>query len=1012
MSSSLRIFVSATSRDLAACRDAVKQALLKADIHPIIQEDFPHDYRSVAEMLEGRIRSVDAVICLVGYAFGAAPSSGEVRRSYTQMEYDIARKLSKPTFLFVTAEMWNRDYGDTEADQLRQAAHRREILEGSHLYRYFATPEELRLSIAELTPQLHEIKRGQTKPLQGIGLPLVPLVFVGRNPELGQLSQALQRPTPCVVVIVGLGGQGKTALLTQWVRSNQDANTFTAAFWCTVSGGVTFELFVEEALTYLLGEDHPHQRVLDTPARVRRLVACLQEQRVLLVIDQVERWLSGWSQTGRDWDGGPADRRAASTEFEDLLVQATAVSSGSHLVLTTRALPASLDNADVALIPVHEPGGPLELDGLDDDAAIELLQRLGVRGAPVALRDMARQYANHPLALTVVAGQLVRRFGGRLERLVGNQALDPRQRLFALFEETRRHLPGGVETERLLQAISCCLEDPPLPVVAVAVAALMAAEQSVLPRILDRIKPRQEPGAEFLESLRETAWMLSDWHVAEWDGETERFRLHTLLKQFFLRRVSNPPIIHRAISNWYAERPIPAHPASIEDVRPRVLAIEHALLAGEAGLAADLLFGPISSEYSLVQWLVSNGHLSRDLIGRLIEKSTGRCRADLLSARGAIARVLGDLAAASTDLSEALQLLEADPQSDPLSLAGAMLNRGNVYRQLARYDDAAAAYDRAISILDGPPSRGLVLAHLNRSGVSQDRGRFQAALRDGAAAVALSTALGDPLLIADAHTALANVLADSGALEESLRAYDRALAAYAAPEAGVRAESAARVAEIKIARATAVTEMARPYEALQDLDSAIATLRLLAAQNRPELTPTVAMGLLARAKAQAAAQRWSQAICDAEGSVALYKRLVDAGRIDLHGYLAHALLFAGYTRAVGDSPEAALPALRQGLDLAITTIRAGQLDMRIPLVRVGTLAGRALLPTRADEAAAFLNAVLADTETAIVSGEASEGLTFELTSALERLDEVWTLLRASGLDWSRITRLRAFIPPR
>lgn len=67
------VFVSSTSRDLESYRRAVSEALLTAEILPVSQDFFPPDYREISQLLRDKIRRCDAVICLVGFVYGAAP---------------------------------------------------------------------------------------------------------------------------------------------------------------------------------------------------------------------------------------------------------------------------------------------------------------------------------------------------------------------------------------------------------------------------------------------------------------------------------------------------------------------------------------------------------------------------------------------------------------------------------------------------------------------------------------------------------------------------------------------------------------------------------------------------------------------------------------------------------------------------------------------------------------------------------------------------------------------------
>src|SRR6266478_4396252 len=136
----VRVFISATSKDLGTVRELVKQALLTMGCMPIEQTNFPPDYRSVREMIEEKIAACEAVIHIVGIRYGAEPDpstlpEGAARRSYTQMEADIARKLGKKLYLFVCSEDFPYDQAPAESEELQglQQAYRAEIAKGEIL---------------------------------------------------------------------------------------------------------------------------------------------------------------------------------------------------------------------------------------------------------------------------------------------------------------------------------------------------------------------------------------------------------------------------------------------------------------------------------------------------------------------------------------------------------------------------------------------------------------------------------------------------------------------------------------------------------------------------------------------------------------------------------------------------------------------------------------------------------------------------------------------------------------
>lgn len=179
MRSSARVFVSATSADLVSVRNLVKDALLALDFHPVEQTTFPPDWRTVEDMLTERINSCQAVIHIVGLRYGAEPSPEQVppdrpRRSFTQLEYDIARKLGKKVYVFLCPESFPFDECEPESDELQQLqqAHRGTILADPHLRNEVATPDDVRLRVRELQIELDElrsqVKRGARSVLLGV----------------------------------------------------------------------------------------------------------------------------------------------------------------------------------------------------------------------------------------------------------------------------------------------------------------------------------------------------------------------------------------------------------------------------------------------------------------------------------------------------------------------------------------------------------------------------------------------------------------------------------------------------------------------------------------------------------------------------------------------------------------------------------------------------------------------------------------------------------------------------
>jgi tetratricopeptide (TPR) repeat protein len=202
---SARVFISATSKDLGTIRELVKQALLTMDCMPVEQTNFPPDYRSVREMLEQKIRTCEAVIHIVGIQYGAEPDpktlpEGAIRRSYTQMEADLARQLGKKLYLFVCPENFPYDSAapEEEEKQALQRSYRQEAAKSEEIRNRVTDREEIARKIRELQFELENLRAtiGRDRRRHALliaGLIVVLSLLVGGVAYVVSLSRSTHR---------------------------------------------------------------------------------------------------------------------------------------------------------------------------------------------------------------------------------------------------------------------------------------------------------------------------------------------------------------------------------------------------------------------------------------------------------------------------------------------------------------------------------------------------------------------------------------------------------------------------------------------------------------------------------------------------------------------------------------------------------------------------------------------------------------------------------------------------
>lgn len=158
------VFISATSVDLGTCRQIVKEALLTLGCTPVEQRNFPPEATSVLQMLRRIIQRCHAVVHIAGVAYGSEPleqPSSQRRRSYTQMEYDVARELGKPVYVFICGEDFPYDQHPDEDDARRelQRAHRLRLQGGDLLFTPVASRDELAIRVSQLQTAVESLAR-------------------------------------------------------------------------------------------------------------------------------------------------------------------------------------------------------------------------------------------------------------------------------------------------------------------------------------------------------------------------------------------------------------------------------------------------------------------------------------------------------------------------------------------------------------------------------------------------------------------------------------------------------------------------------------------------------------------------------------------------------------------------------------------------------------------------------------------------------------------------------------
>ena len=722
------------------------------------------------------------------------------------------------------------------------------------------------------------------------GLPLRPPKtaepFVGREVELGQLAEAMGGTAP-VTLIVGIAGQGKSCLLGEWNRCGAAPPAGVGLCWRRVYDvGYTFDRFLEELLVYLTGQPVDRRELPTSEALAEVACRLLAERPCWIILDGMERWLKRWAaEPDRDAEGLTEDDRAGvDPVLDDFLQHAAAWHNGSRLLLTTRALPAALESCRVETIGQDVRRRRI-LRGLAPDDAVELLRRFCPAAPRTELEKAARQYDHHPYAMSLLGQMLEKQYGGDFSRW--RKVHPVSGKLADLLDAA---LACHAEHTDLLRLITCSLGPAPI----------------AMPAELTKIEE---------DILRATLAGLAEWQLVELHAD--EVEEHSVIRTHLLDHL--PPEERRktihTIAVWWSEQPVPDYPTAYAEIQPRLVAVEHALEAGDVEFALQLFNTKSTpqSVYTPEDWLMRFGYFTENLRlnGLLIE-----------------------------------QLFDHVPSNNEddlrTELAGVYNNRGITYGQMGRLEEAVADYGQALQLRrtlvesEGRQELRNELASVydNRGVAFAVLGRLEEAVADYGQALQLYRMLVDSEGRQELRNELAGVYNNRGIayrqmgrLEEAVADFDQALQLWQTlVDSEGRQELRNDLAMVYNNRGNAFADLGRLEEAVADYGQALQLRkRLVESEGRQELRNDLAGVYNNRGNAYRQMGRLEEAVADYDQALQLRKTLVDSeGRLEIIGDYEDTLFNRTLVYAQQGEWAAAGDDLEKGTGLLFPQVQGGQ----------------------------------------------------------------------------------------
>ncbi|MBD2449458.1 NACHT domain-containing protein [Nostoc sp. FACHB-152] len=293
---------------------------------------------------------------------------------------------------------------------------------------YKKTKFQLPAEIIPITPQKAkdpEVVKIKSTSIQDWGEAIDVSVFQGRTAELAKTQQWILQEDCRLLLLLGMGGIGKTAFSVKLAQEIQDQ--FDYVIWRSLRLSPSPGQIIEQLIQILLPT--PETVVAETlEGRISQLINFLRNARCLIIFDNFEAILASGDNDATFTASHPRSKNVISpfplTQIQyrsgyelygELIRRVGESQHQSCLLLTSREKPTEIAALEGNTLPVH----CLRLTGLNKSDSLSILKFKGLANiSEDKCRILLEKYAGNPLFLKLVATTIQELFDGNIDDFI------------------------------------------------------------------------------------------------------------------------------------------------------------------------------------------------------------------------------------------------------------------------------------------------------------------------------------------------------------------------------------------------------------------------------------------------------------------------------------------------------------------------------------------------------------------------------------------------------------------